>query len=157
MLCLSVDSDMNHKRGPWKAPLPEFIEGLCFKKGLREKSLKTRQRAHSKLKEPTGNNGTTAPRGLQHRHFMQKLPAAFSPDGKVLAVVRYNRSWAGDYEIVLHDMTTGGDTVIPCQGCSIGFSPDGKTLAVVGSFGVSESLRLLDPATAKWNQTDQER
>jgi hypothetical protein len=82
--------------------------------------------------------------------IIQRLPAVFSPDGKVLAIVRYNRSWAGDYEIVLHDMTTGKDTVIPCQGRSISFSPDGKTLVAVGSFGVSESERLLDLSTGKW-------
>ena len=93
-------------------------------------------------------------RGDAEKTVSQRLPALFSPDGKILALVRYHRSWSGDYEIVLYYVETGTTKVVPCNCRSISFSPDGTRLAAVGSFGVSESVRLLDPVTAEWIQRD---
>ncbi len=86
--------------------------------------------------------------------IQQRLPMSFSPDGNILALLRYNPSWGGDYELVLHDITTGKNSIIPTKGRSFSFSPEGNVIAIVGSFGVSESVRLFDPVNAKWIQTD---
>ncbi|WAC06723.1 MAG: WD40 repeat domain-containing protein [Thermodesulfobacteriota bacterium] len=105
---------------------------------------------------PLGFPPFSAP-GNVAQAISQRLPAIFSPGGKILALIRFNRSWHGDYEIVLLDMITNATKTVPCQCYSLSFSPDGTKLAVVGTFGISESVRLLDPVTGNWIQTDKER
>jgi RNA polymerase sigma factor (sigma-70 family) len=78
---------------------------------------------------------------LEHSHIT--LSAAFSPDGKVLAV----RTAVCLY---LWDVTTGQELLkLPNRGGlrpALSFSPDGKTLAVGDVRG---KIHLLEPATGK--------
>ena len=85
----------------------------------------------------------------------KRLPLAFSPNGIVLAVVRYKER-LNAYEIVLHDFASNTTKTIACQCMALSFNPDGTILAAVGSFGaigLGAPLRLLDPSTGTWLDT----
>jgi len=99
---------------------------------------------------PVGSPLYSAPSDVAQA-ISRRLPVIFSPDGKILALLRFNPGWSGDYEIVLLDVIANTSKVVPCQCFSLSFSPDGTRLVVAG-FGVS----LLDPVTGKWIESSKE-
>jgi WD40 repeat protein len=72
-----------------------------------------------------------------------RAAAAFSPDGKLLALAGYR-------EVVLRNLTTGGSSPLPGhvgEVTCVAFSPDGKTLAASGGApGRSGEIRLWNVA-----------
>lgn len=74
-----------------------------------------------------------------------RYPAIFSSDGTRLALMRFNRVWTGDHEILVLDVQSTATVVrIQCQCFTMDFSPDGKRLATGGL-----RVRVWDAETGK--------
>lgn len=95
----------------------------------------------------------TMPTGMINpiaRAFYGRLPVSFSPDGKHLAVVRFNPSWGADYEVAVIDLASGKTAVsIRCQCMRMAFSPDGKLIATAMMTMLGNRVQLWDASSGK--------
>jgi WD40 repeat protein len=103
---------------------------------------------------PIGSPIVTAPSDVSVA-ITRRLPVIFSPDGKTIALLRHRVTFGGDYELLVHDLSTHTTKSTSCQCFSISFSPDGTMLAVVGQNlggdpASADRLRLLDVSTFSW-------
>ncbi|MFJ1252331.1 WD40 repeat domain-containing protein [Cupriavidus sp. CuC1] len=95
---------------------------------------------------------TGAPSGVPVTDFAQapwpafNCPLAFSPDGKLLAMIRFSHEFSASYHLEIYD-TESGSLISRYSGAlsSITFSPDNQRLATSGIIRVI----LLDPRTGK--------
>ena len=83
-------------------------------------------------------------------------PAAFSPDGKNFAFVRYNNPDSGKYVLLVHSLGSGEERTLDKGPAALGphnpsWSPDGRKLAATVGVSTSKSSRLitLDVETAR--------
>lgn len=77
-----------------------------------------------------------------------RYPAIFSPDGKHLAVIRFNPGLSGDHEIVLLDVKSKAIVAtIQCQCFGLAFSPDGARIATAGHSAHGGPVQLWDVNT----------
>lgn len=95
--------------------------------------------------------------GKEHRVFADHLagesPAAFSPDGKVLATVNDPPRSNVEYRVRLWDMTTGKElcrhTGHRISVAAVAFSPDGKLVASGGGGDEDNSIHIWEAATGR--------
>jgi len=74
-------------------------------------------------------------------------PPVFSPDGKLLALIRISHELSSSYHVEVYESSTGTRISRNSGGgiSAIAFSPDGNRLAVSGILGIN----ILDPLSGK--------